>query len=41
MDKLSIHSRERWPTGTLPEEWRLPGLIPDGNGHAPAPGADA
>jgi coenzyme F420 hydrogenase subunit beta len=36
MDKLSAHSRERWPVSALPSEWSLPGQLPDGDGHAPA-----
>jgi coenzyme F420 hydrogenase subunit beta len=38
MDKLAAHSRERWPTSTIPTQWSFPGAIPEGNGHAPAPG---
>jgi len=34
MDKLSIHSRDRWPTDSLKEEWRFPGVVPNGDGHA-------
>jgi coenzyme F420 hydrogenase subunit beta len=33
MDKLSIHSRNRWPTDQLPPGWSSPGFLPDGNGH--------
>lgn len=33
MDKLAIHSRNRWPTGELPTQWTHPGLVSDGNGH--------
>lgn len=36
MDKLSAHSRERWPMDSLPSEWTIPGMIPNGDGHAPA-----
>ena len=35
MDKLSAHSRQRWPLGELPAEWNLPGLLPEED-HAPA-----
>jgi coenzyme F420 hydrogenase subunit beta len=30
MEKLSIRSRQRWPTEELAEEWRLPGMFPNG-----------
>jgi coenzyme F420 hydrogenase subunit beta len=36
MDKLSAHSRERWPVDTIPAEWSFPGQVPDGDGHVPA-----
>jgi hypothetical protein len=36
MDKLSAHSRERWPVDTIPAEWSFPGQVPDADGHAPA-----
>jgi len=36
MDKLSAHSRQRWPRDTLPDEWSFPGVLPNGDGHAPS-----
>jgi coenzyme F420 hydrogenase subunit beta len=36
MDKLSIHSRDRWPTGEIDPRWSSPGFVPDGNGHVTA-----
>jgi coenzyme F420 hydrogenase subunit beta len=36
MDKLSLHSRNRWPIDELPTKWATAGLVPDGNGQAPA-----
>src|SRR5437899_1098555 len=36
MDKLAVQSRQRWPNADLPPEWSFPGLLPDGNGQAPA-----
>jgi coenzyme F420 hydrogenase subunit beta len=36
MDKLSIHSRDRWPTGEIDPRWSTPGLMPEGNGHVTA-----
>jgi coenzyme F420 hydrogenase subunit beta len=38
MDKLSVHSRERWPTDERPSEWTFPGVLPNGDGHAPERG---
>ena len=32
MEKLSSKQRQRWPTEELPEEWNLPGILPDGDG---------
>jgi coenzyme F420 hydrogenase subunit beta len=35
MDKLSVKSRQRWPSGDLPAEWTSPGSLPaDGDGQA-------
>ena len=35
MDKLAAHSRKRWPSGELPAEQVLPGVLPgEGNGSA-------
>src|SRR5439155_23670389 len=34
-DKLSAHSRERWPVGTVPAAYARPGVLPEGNGHQP------
>jgi coenzyme F420 hydrogenase subunit beta len=35
MDKLAIHSRERWPVDTLPEVLARPGVFPhDGDGQS-------
>jgi coenzyme F420 hydrogenase subunit beta len=34
LDKLSAHSRSRWPVGQLPAEFGAPGAVPQGNGHA-------
>ncbi len=36
MDRLSAHSRERWPMADVPSAWSSPGLLPEGNGHTPA-----
>jgi coenzyme F420 hydrogenase subunit beta len=36
MDKLSIHSRNRWPTGEIDPRWSSPGLISNGNGQVGA-----
>jgi coenzyme F420 hydrogenase subunit beta len=33
MEKLSAKQRQRWPGDELPEEWRFPGVLPDGNGQ--------
>jgi coenzyme F420 hydrogenase subunit beta len=30
MEKLSAHSRERWPVDQLPSEWNFPGVLPNG-----------
>ncbi|MGQ0668108.1 MAG: Coenzyme F420 hydrogenase/dehydrogenase, beta subunit C-terminal domain [Actinomycetota bacterium] len=32
MEKLALKQRQRWPGDELPEEWRFPGLLPDGPG---------
>ncbi|HEV8682155.1 MAG TPA: Coenzyme F420 hydrogenase/dehydrogenase, beta subunit C-terminal domain [Actinomycetota bacterium] len=32
MEKLSVKQRKRWPGDELPEEWRFPGVLPEGNG---------
>ena len=37
MDKLSAHSRQRWPVEELPSEWAFPGTLPNGDGHRSAP----
>jgi coenzyme F420 hydrogenase subunit beta len=36
-DKLSAHSRERWPVASLPIEYATPGSLPDGTGHTAGP----
>jgi coenzyme F420 hydrogenase subunit beta len=33
MDKLSIHSRNRWPTEQIDPRWSSPGLVSNGNGQ--------
>jgi coenzyme F420 hydrogenase subunit beta len=35
MDKLAAKSRKRWPVEELPEEDRLPAVLPSGNGDGP------
>jgi coenzyme F420 hydrogenase subunit beta len=37
MDKLSAHSRQRWPVEELPSEWAFPGALPNGDGHRSSP----
>jgi coenzyme F420 hydrogenase subunit beta len=37
MEKLSVKQRKRWPGDELPEEWRFPGVLPDGDGNGQAP----
>lgn len=37
MDKLAAHSRQRWPKEGIAPEWSSPGVLPGGNGDAPAP----
>jgi coenzyme F420 hydrogenase subunit beta len=34
MAKLASKQRQRWPMDELPEEWRLPGVLADGDGGA-------
>ncbi|MGH2711724.1 MAG: Coenzyme F420 hydrogenase/dehydrogenase, beta subunit C-terminal domain, partial [Actinomycetota bacterium] len=36
MEKLAAKSRKRWPVEELPEEDRLPAVLPSGNGDASA-----
>jgi coenzyme F420 hydrogenase subunit beta len=33
MEKLSAHSRRRWPTDELPRQWTTPGALPNENGQ--------
>jgi coenzyme F420 hydrogenase subunit beta len=38
MEKLSAHSRKRWPVAEVPSAWATPGALPGGNGDgAPSP----
>jgi coenzyme F420 hydrogenase subunit beta len=36
MDKLSIHSRDRWPSAEIDPRWSSPGLVSNGDGHGTA-----
>jgi coenzyme F420 hydrogenase subunit beta len=38
MDRLSAHSRERWPVDDLPDEWKFPGIFPAEQVPAVTPG---
>jgi coenzyme F420 hydrogenase subunit beta len=38
MDRLSVKSRQRWPSAELPSEWNSPGSLPtDGDGQGAKP----